>query len=539
MKFGKVPLDDAAGGILAHSVRIEDGTLRKGAVLDADDIARLRTAGLDGVTVARLEAGDLSENEAAARIAARLVSDGMTASSGNTGRANLRAEAAGIVEIDVDGINAMNAVDEAITIATVRPFEAVSAGQVAATVKVITFGVAGAMVDKCLDIAGKTPPLRLAPFQDCRVGLIQTTLPGLKPGLLEKASESTATRLSELGVALDSERHCAHDAAAVADAVRAMAAEGCYITLILGASAIVDRRDIVPSAIESAGGTVEHLGLPVDPGHLMLLAHLGNMRILGIPGSARSPRLHGFDWVLQRLVAGLDVSPDDLVKMGVGGLLKEIHGRPMPREQEEGGTDDDAPRIGALLLAAGQSRRMARVNKLLAEVDGAPMVVHAAKALLASRAAPVVVVLGHQPEKVLEALDGLDVIAVHNPDFGQGLSTSLRAGISALPDEIDGAVVALGDMPGVSPADIDALIDAFDPYNGRAICVPVHDGKRGNPVLWSRRFFGDMGSVSGDVGARHLIGENADQMFEVPRDNPGVLIDLDTPEALARHRDRA
>ncbi len=539
MKFGKVPLKDAAGGILAHSVRLEDGTLRKGAILDAGDIARLRRAGLDEVTVARLEAGDLSENEAAARIAARLASPGMSASSGNTGRANLRADAPGIVEIDVDRINDMNSVDEAITIATVRPFEAVGAGQVAATVKVVTFGVAGDKVDRCLEIAAKSSPMRLAPFQSCRIGLIQTMLPGLKPGLLEKGSESTATRLSELGVRLDRELHCTHDVTAVAEAISAMAEDGCDIALILGASAIVDRRDIVPSAIGEVGGTVEHLGLPVDPGHLMLLAHLGSMRILGIPGSARSPRLHGFDWVLQRLVAGLDVSPADLVKMGVGGLLKEIHGRPMPREQEEGRTDDETPRIGALLLAAGQSRRMGRLNKLLAEVDGAPMVVHAAKTLLASRASPVVVVLGHQPEEVLAALDGLDVIPVHNPDFGEGLSTSLRVALSALPDEADGAVVALGDMPGVTPADIDALIEAFDPYHGRAICVPVHDGKRGNPVLWSRRFFGDMGSVAGDVGARHLIGENSDQVFEVVRDNPGVLIDLDTPEALARHRGRA
>jgi molybdenum cofactor cytidylyltransferase len=270
----------------------------------------------------------------------------------------------------------------------------------------------------------------------------------------------------------------------------------------------------------------------------MLFARLGNMRVLGIPGSARSPRLHGFDWVLQRLVAGLTVTPRDLTRMGVGGLLKEIPGRPMPREQEEidDMIDDAVKSVGAVLLAAGQSRRMGRENKMLVEIDGAPMVLHAARALIASRAAPVVVVLGHEAESVEAALTGLDVIFVGNPDYADGLSTSLRTGLSALPNEAPGAIIALGDMPGVTDADIDSLIAAFDPTAHHSICVPTHDGKRGNPVLWARRYFTEMASVAGDVGARHLIGENADQVIEVTRDNPGILIDLDTPEAVASHR---
>lgn len=540
MKFGAVDLSDAPGAILAHSVRLPDGTLRKGLVLDAAAIERLAAAGMNTVTVAQLDPGDLSENETATRVAAMLASDGLSASSGNTGRANLRANAAGLAEIDVDRIHRMNAVDETITIATVHPFDAVAAGQVAATVKVITFGVSEDSVQACAAIAAESePPLRISPYRDKRIGFIQTTLPGLKPSLLDKASASMTGRLADLGLSPAKECRCAHTSDGIAKALHELADAKCDIVLILGASAIVDRRDVVPLAITDAGGNIDHLGLPVDPGHLMLLAHLGPMSILGIPGSARSPRLHGFDWVLQRLVAEINVTPADLTRMGVGGLLKEIHGRPMPREQEKAQMPDAPPTIGALLLAAGQSRRMGRLNKLLAEVDGAPMVVHAARALLASRSGPVIVVLGHDPEKVETALAGLDVSFIRNSDFAQGLSTSLRAGLSALPDHVDGAVVALGDMPGVMPADIDALIDAFDPAAGRTICLPVHDGKRGNPVLWARRYFADMGTVSGDVGARHLIGENADQVFEVPRENRGVLIDLDTPEALAAHREHA
>ena len=539
MKFGEVALDAAAGTILAHSVRLADGVLRKGRVLDKEDINRMREAGLSAVTVAELEDGDLDENAAALRLAEALVAPGLTSSGGRTGRANLRAESAGVALIDAETIHRMNAVDEALTISTVRPFDAVSAGQVTATVKLITFGLPASTVDACGAIARSCgPPVRVAAYDtSLRIGLVQTVLPGLKESIIAKATATTSARLAEMGLTIDAECHCAHSSEAVAEALAEMAATECDIVLVLGASAIVDRRDIVPAAVTAAGGEIEHLGLPVDPGNLMLFARLGTMRVLGIPGSARSPRLHGFDWVLQRLVAGLTVTPEDLTRMGVGGLLKEMPGRPMSREDEDMAEDipEDAQSVGGLLLAAGQSRRMGKANKMLVEIDGVPMVVHAARALIASGANPVVVVLGHEPAAVKAALDGLPVTYARNPDYQGGLSTSLKVGLAALPDYCTGAVISLGDMPGVTAADIDSLIESFDPAAGHTICVPTYHDKRGNPVLWGRRYFAEMSEVSGDVGARHLIGANADQVVEVPRDNPGVLIDLDTPEAVAAH----
>lgn len=529
MKFGEIPVEDAEGAIIAHSVRLPGGTLRKGRLLDRADIARLRSSNVLRVTAARLEARDLGENEAARRIAEALSSPGLGASDAATGRANLRAEAAGVVTVDTDRIRRLNRVNEAIAVATVAPYEAVARGRVVATAKIVTFGVAAASVEKGIDIAaGPSPAIRLHPFLTKRVGLIQTTLPGLKKDVLDKGSRTTAERLRALGCRLDEERRCSHSRDDIADALREL--DGCDVVLVLGASAIVDRRDVVPQAVARAGGAIDHLGMPVDPGHLTLLARIGETAVLGLPGSARSPRLHGFDWILQRLVADIAVTPSDLAEMGVGGLLKEVPGRPMPREPSPAGA-----RVGALLLAAGQSRRMGRVNKMLAEVKGEPMIVHAARALIASKADPVVVVLGHEPDRVRSALEGMNVSFVHNRDFAEGLSTSLRNGLDALPSEANAAVVALGDMPAVTPGDIDALIDAFDPDSGVTICVPTHGGKRGNPVLWARRYFAEMAAVSGDVGARHLIGANADQLVEVPRAGSGVLIDLDTPEALAAH----
>jgi molybdenum cofactor cytidylyltransferase len=216
--------------------------------------------------------------------------------------------------------------------------------------------------------------------------------------------------------------------------------------------------------------------------------------------------------------------------MGVGGLLMEIVTRPQPREEP---AKLEGRNVAALVLAAGQSRRMGGPNKLLAEIGGKPLVRRVTEQALASRAKPVIVVTGHQREKVEAALAGLPVTFAHNPDFAEGLSTSLKAGIAALPQETDAAVVCLGDMPQVDAALIDRLSDAFDAERGALIVVPTFEGKRGNPVVWARRFFPELAALHGDVGARHLIGAHADALVEVPAENRGVFLDVDTPDALA------
>ena len=421
----------------------------------------------------------------------------------------------------------------------------------AATIKIIPFAVPGALLDRALAIAQEgardgPPLLRVAAFEPRRVGLVQTRLPGLKASLLNKTRDAVESRLAALDCTVLEETRCAHRADEIARAIADLRHAGADMVLVSGASAIVDRRDVVPAGIVAAGGEIAHFGMPVDPGNLLLLARIAGTPVLGLPGCARSPKLNGFDWVLQRLVAGLDVGPADVMAMGAGGLLKETGARALPRaeavEDKAPAAADlaRAPRIAAVVLAAGRSTRMGAANKLLAEVGGAPMVRHVLDQALASQAADVVAVTGHERARIeaalQDAVDGERCRLVHNADFAAGLSTSLHRGLAALADDADGALVCLGDMPQVTAAVIDRLIAAFDPLEGRAICLPTWGGKRGNPVLLARRFFAEVQAISGDVGARALIGEYPEAVAEVAMDDLpsglGVLEDVDTPEDL-------
>jgi molybdenum cofactor cytidylyltransferase len=535
--FGETPLDQAEDAILAHSLRRDAINFKKGRVLSAEDLAMLAAAGVERVVAARLEPGDVHEDEAAGALAAALTGDHLTASAAFTGRCNLLVRTRGLLLVDHDRLDQLNLVDEAVTVATLPPFQPVEPRQMAATIKIIPFAVPGPVLARCLDIARRDGPLiQVRPFGQRRVGLVQTHLPGMKESLLDKTKAVVDGRLAALDCAPALERRCAHDSAAVAMAIAELQAASCDILLISGASAIVDRRDVVPAGIVAAGGAIDHFGMPVDPGNLILLGRVAERPVIGLPGCARSPKLNGFDWVLRRLVAEVPIAKEDVMRMGAGGLLKEIASRPLPRARAVEDVDlapAQAPRIAALVLAAGRSTRMGVANKLLAQVDGQPMIRRVVEAVHRSQAGPMVVVTGHQRAKVEAALADQDVTLVHNPDFAQGLSTSLHRGLGALPAALDGVVVCLGDMPRVSAPVIDKLIAAFDPLEGRAICLPTWQGKRGNPVLFARRFFAEMQSISGDVGARALIGDYPELVAEVPVTEDSVLLDVDTPEALA------
>jgi molybdenum cofactor cytidylyltransferase len=544
VRFGEVPVAEAEGAILAHSMRVGDKVLRKGRLLSREDIALLAAAGPPEIVVARLDPGDIAEDEAARRIAEAAAGPGIAIAPPFTGRANLLAEAKGLFVFDRERLDRLNLVDEATTLGTLPNYAVVMPREMVATVKIIPFAAPTAAVEHCAAIAAEGGPLlRVAAFQALKMGLIQTRLPGLKETILDKTRQVTEGRLAALGCRLVHESRCDHRTADLAPLIGEALGRGADVVLIHGASAIVDRRDVIPAAVVAAGGRIEHFGMPVDPGNLLLLGRVEGKTVLGLPGCARSPKVNGFDWVLERLVAGLPVGPTEIMRMGAGGLLAEIPSRGLPRaeakpEPAKPAAAPKGPRIAALLLAAGQSTRMGGENKLLAEIDGRPMIARTAQRLLASRARPIVTVLGNAAEEVDRALGKLPIERVHNPDFAQGLSTSLKRGLAALPEDIDGVLVCLGDMPLVAGRDLDRLIAAFNPLEGRAICVPVRRGKRGNPVLFARQFFPEVMKVAGDVGAKHLIGEHAELVVEVEMESDNVLVDIDTPEALAALREK-
>lgn len=331
MRFGPVPVAEAAGAILAHSLDLDGKRLRKGRVLTAEDAAALATAGRAEVIVARLEPGDVAEDEAARRVAAALVpagTPGLRLSKAATGRVNIYAEGPGVLTLDTARIAALNTVDPLVTLATLPPFARTAAKTMVGTVKIIAYGVAEDVVERAE--AAAAGAMGLAPVRMATATLIITDV-GAGPG---KGEEAIRNRLASLGMTLSQVVVVPHEVAPLAEALAATETD---LSLILTASATSDPADVAPEALRAAGGTVERFGMPVDPGNLLFLGDFRGRPVIGLPGCARSPALNGADWVLERTVCGLMPSAGDIAAMGIGGLLKESPARGLPREAHSKG----------------------------------------------------------------------------------------------------------------------------------------------------------------------------------------------------------
>jgi molybdenum cofactor cytidylyltransferase len=334
MRFGPVPLYAAEGAILAHSLGLEHGRMRKGRVLTAADLAALAEAGVRQVTVARLGPDDVPEDEAARALAEALAADpgaaGLTLTKPCTGRVNLNATGPGVVELDAGAIGRLNGVDPAITFATLAPVTRVAKGMLVGTVKIIAYGVARQALETACKMAHGAVRIRSVARRSA--GLILTRVPGQDERLARKGEEAVAQRLEALDMELADTALVAHETAAITAALERLKGE---IALILTGSATSDLHDTAPEAVRRAGGRIERFGMPVDPGNLLFLGEAGGRPVIGLPGCARSPALNGADWVLERVACGIEVSAEDIAAMGVGGLLKEIPIRPQPRERRK------------------------------------------------------------------------------------------------------------------------------------------------------------------------------------------------------------
>lgn len=341
MNFGPRPVGEAEGTILAHSLKLGGRKLAKGTVLGAADIAALRINGFRTVTVASLEPGDVGEDAAATRLADALVPDpaeaGLHLTPPHAGRVNLVADRPGIVALDRAALHALNRVDPAITLATLPDHTRVAPGTLVGTVKIISYAVAGALLEAATKSARAT--IRVRPVVLRSACLILTRAPGDGPKLAEKGREAVRKRLAALGIELCETVEVPHEEAALSGVIGACDEA---LILILTGAATSDLHDTAPQALRRAGGHVARFGMPVDPGNLLFHGSLRGRPVIGLPGCARSPALNGADWVLERLACGLAVTDEDIAAMGVGGLLKEIPIRPQPRDRGPAREDEPA-----------------------------------------------------------------------------------------------------------------------------------------------------------------------------------------------------
>lgn len=331
MIFGETPVEEALGALVAHAVVLPGRRLKKGHVLTTTDIAELQSGSIRSLIVARLEPGDVEENEGASRIASRLVNKQTTVSEAFTGRVNLYARSSGVFFADKQLVDRLNRVSPAITLATLQDGIFVESGRMVATVKIIPFAVEKALLEEAAGIADATELLSIVPSRKLDIGLIATQLPSLKTTTMDKTTRVLAERLRPSGSHIVEERRVAHNVGEVAEALAGVVTQ-CDLVILFGASAITDRDDVLPAALEKSGGVVSSFGMPVDPGNLLLLGSLDGKPVIGAPGCARSPAENGFDWILQRAICGLAIEESYISGLGVGGLLMEISARPQPRE---------------------------------------------------------------------------------------------------------------------------------------------------------------------------------------------------------------
>ena len=536
MKFGEFPLSQILGAILVHSVRLSSGNLKKGRRLSEADIKRLSDNDISYVTAAIPEPDDMMEDVAAGYISAHISGHHISCAEAFTGRVNLYAVEDGVMSINEPGVNRLNHMDEAITLATIAQEAIVHKGQLVATVKIIPFCVQEKTVKRIV-AESEQALIAIRPFVSQKAVMIQTMLTGTTEKILAKTKKVMAHRLNLFGMSLADDLRCAHKEKSLADFLKNRG--GAHdITLIMGASAITDRRDVIPAAIIRAGGEIIHYGMPVDPGNLMLLAKLHGKWVLGLPGCSRSPKLNGIDLILSRICAGLDVTRDQVMNMGVGGLLSEYPGRPQPREKKPQFREKRSKnmmtaskKIAAIVLAAGQSKRMGRDNKLLLPYGQGTVLSHVLGQINQAAINDIYVITGHEKDLVEQEVRKYNGVAIYNDLYEEGLSTSVKAGIAALPKDIDAVMIILGDMPNMSADILRKIMAAYNLAQGQSIIIPTHNGKRGNPILWDADFFGDFDRLQGDMGAKILLNDYPEYITELEIESDAIFLDIDTIEA--------
>ncbi len=336
MKFGDVPIAESVGAILAHKLYDSGGRMifNKGHVIVEADIDRLRQQKLEMITVTQLSDADLHEDLAAERIGIAVSGENVNWRTPGVGRANLTAGKRGVLHVNVPALELVNNIYDGITIATLREYTLVNEGDMVALVKVVPFGVPSARVVDVEQISQSTSAiLRVKPLQEKTVALIISGTESTRDRLMNSFIEPVRKRIEGWGSILLEPVFVLHNVDAIAEAIRDH--DKSDMIIVASISAIIDRDDVVPTALTQAGGSITLHGVPVDPGTLLMMGYLGEIPVVGAPGCIKSPKTNVIDWILPRLLTGERITRANLVSMGHGGLLQDIPDRPMPRSMTD------------------------------------------------------------------------------------------------------------------------------------------------------------------------------------------------------------
>ena len=531
MKIEHLDPKESEGSILAQSYNLSERKLSKGTRVSKAIVELLNKENIKTILCAVPHENDLDEDAAAEAISNAIDRNRLYAEEASTGRVNFRTPALGVVRYNRELIKKINLVDESIAFSIVEHNQLLAKNDLIATLKIIPFFVSKIYVEQVVALLSKHEIFKIHRLEEKKVGFIQTYYDWQKKSIFKATSNVTRSRLDALGCLLEKETLIPHDHESLCSEIKSSLDSGAQVLLISGASAITDRSDYIPKAILSVGGEIIQYGLAVDPGNLLLIGQIGSTTVIGMPGCARSPKLNGFDWVLQLLMANIPINKEELADMGAGGLLMEIASRPLPRALSKS-VNKREKKIMGVILAAGNSTRMGKDNKLLRNVGDASLVRNTAVEMLKSDVDSCSIVLGYQSDKVAEEIKDLNINLILNPLWQEGQASSLKAALNTLDDTYSDLLIMLGDLPGVKSRHINRVIEEHLLTNNRRskITIPSFNGKKGNPVIWGRSFFPDLSNLEGDVGGRALFNHHPAAINLLDMDDPAVVTDTDTPE---------
>jgi molybdenum cofactor cytidylyltransferase len=528
MYFGNINVKDSLNCILAHTIVINNKKFAKGTIITEKDKSYFINNKIKTIVCAKLGKNDFHEDKAANIIAETFKNNSIASEKAYTGRANILANKSGLLVIDEEKIHKFNNISDDITIATLNNNSTVKKGEMIATIKIISFAVKDSFINKIKNSIYKKAIL-INPYINKKCALILTHHKKQNVKLNAISERRINDRLKNLNCSLDIISNCEHDTKEISKNINIILKQKIDLLLILGSSAIVDIKDKIPEAINNSKGKIVRFGMPVDPGNLLLLGKIKNTHVIGLPGCARSPSLNGFDWVLEKVISGTNITKLNISNMGVGGLLKTLNVRAKIEKKSKNYN------VTNIILAAGQSKRMHKINKLLIKIANETIIEKIVDNSLKSIANNTIVVLGYESDILQRLLNNKNITTIVNKEYLKGQSSSLQLGISALPEDCDAAIVILGDMPDISPTLINQLIKNYNPNDNKSIIIPTYKNRKGNPVLIDREFFPEILSIKGDKGAKDIIEANKKYISEIPQKNSKIIEDIDTKEDLANY----